>query len=267
MTEANPQSQPHSRNVAGTTVDQDELLKFTEVADTWWDEAGPFKPLHRFNPVRVAYIQEKITEHFATAGNVSEQGRPQPLKGLSLLDVGCGGGLLAEPMARMGAQVSGVDAAEKNIGVAKLHAQQQGLDINYRAMTAEALAAAGEQYDVVLAMEIVEHVADVKLFIQTLTKLVKPGGLLFMATLNRTAKAYALAIVGAEYVLRWLPKGTHEWSKFVTPSEMIGQVEEESAGTMVLEELTGVSLNPLSGKWRLSNDVAVNYMALFKKAA
>jgi 2-polyprenyl-6-hydroxyphenyl methylase/3-demethylubiquinone-9 3-methyltransferase len=195
---------------AHSTVDEAEVERFSRIAEEWWDPRGKFAPLHRLNPVRLAFIRDRAAAHWrrdALAG--------LPLEGLSLLDIGCGGGLLCEPMTRLGAEVTGIDAAERNIATARLHAEGQGLAVDYRKTTAEALAAEGRQYDIVLALEIVEHVADIDLFLKTCGQLAKPGGLVFLSTLNRTAKAWALAIAGAEYVLRWLPRGTHDWRKFL----------------------------------------------------
>lgn len=235
------------------SIDPNEVKKFSAMADQWWDLHGKFKPLHKFNPTRVSYIAQKAAQHFGTDVNFD------PLKGLKLLDVGCGGGLLSEPMRRLGAEVTGIDASEKNIGIASLHAQQTGLNIDYHCASVEALAAGSEQFDIVLTMEVVEHVADVESFLKGCAKLVKPGGLLFVATLNRTLKSYALAIVGAEYVLRWLPRGTHQWEKFLKPSEIEPHL---SAAGVMLRELQGVSFNPLHDRWHLSPDLAVNYMML-----
>jgi 2-polyprenyl-6-hydroxyphenyl methylase/3-demethylubiquinone-9 3-methyltransferase len=194
----------------GVTVDPAEIARFSAIADEWWDPNGKFKPLHRFTPTRLEYIRGRIAGHFGRDALA-----PKPLAGLRLLDIGCGGGLLCEPMARLGASVVGADAAERNVKTAAVHAERQGLAIDYRHTTAEALAEAGELFDVVLNMEVVEHVADVAAFMGACARLVRPGGLMVVATLNRTAKAFALAIVGAEYVLGWLPRGTHTWSKFV----------------------------------------------------
>lgn len=236
-----------------STVDAGEVERFSRIADEWWDSTGKFAPLHRLNPVRLAYIRDHAAAHWhraPLAGN--------PLDGLSLLDIGCGGGLICEPMARLGARVTGADAAERNIGTARLHAEGQGLSIDYRVTTAEALAASGERFDIVLALEIVEHVADIDLFLATCAHLVKPGGLLFLSTLNRTAKAWMLAIAGAEYMLRWLPRGTHDWKKFLKPSEAVRALR---AGGIDTREIVGVVYNPLNRKWSLSKqDLDVNYM-------
>lgn len=237
-----------------TTIDPAELEKFTAMAAEWWDPTGKFKPLHKFNPVRLRYIREKICTHF----NIDSDQR-QPLKGLNLLDIGCGGGLLCEPMTRLGATVTGIDPGDTNITIASTHAEAQDLNIDYQAITAEDLLATGKTYDVVLSMEVVEHVSDVDLFMGSCSKLVKPGGLLFAATLNRTLKSFALAIVGAEYILRWLPKGTHQWDKFVTPDELKQAITQ---GGLTIEETQGVVFNPITDQWSPSTDTDVNYMVL-----
>jgi 2-polyprenyl-6-hydroxyphenyl methylase/3-demethylubiquinone-9 3-methyltransferase len=235
------------------TVDPAEIERFSRIADAWWDPTGKFAPLHQLNPVRIGYIRDRVAAHWQRDALNGE-----PLKGLSLLDIGCGGGLLSEPMTRLGASVTGVDASERNIAVAALHAERGGLAIDYRQGTAEALAESGAQFDVVLALEIVEHVADVDLFLRSCGRMVKPGGLLFLSTLNRTAKAWALAIAGAEYVLGWLPRGTHDWKKFLKPSEVARGLR---AGGIEPQEIVGVVYAPLSRKWSLNrNDLDVNYM-------
>jgi len=235
------------------TVDPAEVERFSRIADEWWDPKGKFGPLHRLNPVRIGYIRDRAAAHWqrdALSG--------RPLDGLSLLDIGCGGGLLSEPMTRLGARVTGVDASGRNISVAALHAERQDLSIDYRQGTAEALADSGAQFDIVMALEIVEHVSDVDLFLQSCGKMVKPGGLLFLSTLNRTAKAWALAIAGAEYVLGWLPRGTHDWKKFLKPSEAVHGLR---AGGIDAQEIVGVVYSPLSRTWSLNkNDLDVNYM-------
>lgn len=234
------------------TVDAAEVERFSALATEWWDPHGKFRPLHKFNPVRLAYIREIACAHFGL-----DQQDMQPFSGLKLLDIGCGGGLLSEPMCRLGADVTGADPSITNIETARVHAAQQGLKIDYRASTAEDLAAAGEMFDIVLNMEVVEHVADVDLFIQTCASMVRPGGVMFIATINRTLKAFALAIVGAEYVLRWLPRGTHSWEKFVTPEEL----EAALAPTALRRRnLDGVTYNPISDEWRRSTDTEVNYV-------
>ncbi|MBT9290716.1 bifunctional 2-polyprenyl-6-hydroxyphenol methylase/3-demethylubiquinol 3-O-methyltransferase UbiG [Prosthecodimorpha staleyi] len=238
-----------------STVDDAEIRRFSAMAAEWWNPAGKFRPLHKFNPVRLGYIKQEVSARFGRDAQA-----PDAFAGLSLLDIGCGGGLLSEPMARLGASVVGADASETNIEVARLHAAEAGLAIDYRATTAEALAASGATFDVVLAMEIVEHVADVGLFVRTVAGMVRPGGLLIMATLNRTLKSYALAIVGAEYVLRWLPRGTHDWRKFVTPEELSRPIE--AAGLTVIDRV-GVVYDPLRDRWsRNARDLDVNYMLL-----
>lgn len=243
----------------GSTVDDAEVARFSAMAAEWWDPAGKFRPLHKFNPVRLGYIKEQICAHFGRDAQASDA-----LAGLKLLDIGCGGGLLCEPMTRLGAKVTGADASETNIEVARIHAADAGLEIDYRATTAESLAEAGESYDVVLNMEVVEHVADVPLYLEACARLVRPGGLMFVATINRTLKAYALAIVGAEYVLRWLPVGTHSFEKLVRPEELEGPLT--SAG-LTLRDRCGVSFNPLADEWRRSADMDVNYMMLFARDA
>ncbi|MGV3573819.1 MAG: bifunctional 2-polyprenyl-6-hydroxyphenol methylase/3-demethylubiquinol 3-O-methyltransferase UbiG [Devosia sp.] len=242
-----------------TTINDAEIAKFTAMAEEWWDPKGKFKPLHKFNPVRLGYIRDNLVSHFGrdTSGM-------RPLEGLKIVDIGCGGGLLCEPLTRLGATVTGVDAAERNISIAKIHAEKSGLDIDYRATTSEALVAAGEKFDVVLNMEVVEHVDNVPLYMKSCADLVAPGGLMFTATLNRTARAYALAILGAEYVLRWLPKGTHDWKKFLTPDEIRSLITRNG---LKVTEGKGVTFNPIADEWRLSSDMAVNYMLLAERPA
>ena len=242
-----------ARSSAPSTVDPAEVERFSRIADEWWDPTGKFAPLHRLGPVRIGYIRDRAATHFSR-----EALSGQPLKGLSVLDIGCGGGLLSEPMARLGATVTGVDASARNIAVASLHAGRQGLSIDYRQETAEALASSAAQFDIVLALEIVEHVADVDLFLASIGRLVKPGGLLFLSTLNRTAKAWALAIAGAEYLLGWLPRGTHDWKKFLKPSEVVRGL---AAGGIETQEIVGVVYSPFSRAWSLNRtDLDVNYM-------
>ncbi len=243
-----------------TTVDPAEIERFSRIAAEWWDPAGKFAPLHRLNPVRLGFIRDRACNHWQRDPMAGA-----PLRGLSVLDIGCGGGLLSEPMARLGAQVTGVDAASRNVRVAALHAEGQALAIDYRQGTAEALAASGAQFDIVLALEIVEHVADVDLFLRSCGRMVKPEGLLFLSTLNRTAKAWALAIAGAEYVLGWLPRGTHDWRKFLKPSEVVRGLR---AGGIEAEEIVGVVYSPLSRAWSLNRrDLDVNYMLYGRKLA
>ena len=232
--------------------DPSEIAKFEAMAAEWWDPKGKFKPLHMMNPVRLGYITTQIAAEFGR-----DLKAPRPFEGLRLLDIGCGGGLLSEPMARLGAQVVGADAAAKNIEVARIHADQVGLQIDYRAETAEALLAAGEAFDAVLAMEIVEHVADPPAFVRSCHDLLRPGGVLVASTLNRTARSFAAAIVGAEWVMRWLPRGTHEWSRFITPDELAEMME--GAGLRVADR-RGMVFNPISWGWSLSDrDLSVNY--------
>lgn len=239
---------------AEISVDPQEIEKFSALAAEWWNPHGKFGVLHKFNPVRLAFIKEELTARFGRDPFARE-----PLAGLSLLDIGCGGGLLCEPMARLGARVTGVDPSEKNIKTAMVHAEEQGLAIDYRASTAEALAAAGQRFDVILNMEVVEHVKEPSAFMATTASMLNPGGVMITATLNRTLKSFALAIIGAEYVLGWLPKGTHQWEKFITPGELGGMLK---AAGLEPREPVGVTYNPLSGQWRRSRDTDVNYMVL-----
>ncbi len=235
------------------SIDDAEIARFEEVAANWWDSDGQFRPLHRMNPTRVAYIRDALCRHFRRT-----PGDPAPFDGLTIADVGCGGGLLCEPMARLGARVTGVDAGEEAVSIARLHARQMGLEIEYRQATAEALAAEGGTFDAVLALEIVEHVADVDAFLAALAALVRPGGALIMSTLNRTPKSFGLAIVGAEYLLRWVPRGTHDWRKFVRPSELAAGLRRQG---ITVDEVRGMVFNPLSGGWSLSErDIDVNYL-------
>jgi 2-polyprenyl-6-hydroxyphenyl methylase/3-demethylubiquinone-9 3-methyltransferase len=246
-----------SRNPPASTVDQAEIDQFDRLAATWWNEKGPMATLHKFNPARLAYIRDHVTTHFGR-----DPKQAACLSGLRMLDIGCGGGILSEPLARLGASMVGADPAAKNVEVARRHAAQSGLAIDYRVTVAEDLADAGERFDVVLAMEVVEHVADVPLFVKRCAEMVKPGGLLVAATLNRTMKSFALAIVGAEYVLRWLPRGTHDWNKFVTPDEL--EIAIEKAGLRVTDE-RGVIYNLLADRWQLSTDTDVNYMVVAER--
>ena len=241
------------------TIDADEVAHFARLAGQWWDPRGPWATLHRFNPVRLGYIRDRTAAHFGR-----DPARLDSLKDLRILDIGCGGGVLSEPLARLGATMVGADPVEENIAAATHHAAQAGLAIDYRSTTAEALVEAGERFDVVLAMEVVEHVADVDLFIQAAADLVKPDGLMFVATLNRTMKSFALAIVGAEYILRWIPRGTHQWDKFITPDEL--ELTLEQAGLAVTDK-AGVIYNLFADRFQLSSDMDANYMVVAEKAA
>ena len=242
-----------------STINDAEIAKFTAMAEEWWDPKGKFKPLHKFNPVRLAYIRDQLIAHFGRDGSVM-----RPLEGLRIVDIGCGGGLLCEPLTRLGATVTGVDAAERNIAIAKIHAEKSGLSIDYRVTTSEALVAAGESYDVVLNMEVVEHVDNVPLYMKSCADLVKPGGLSLTATLNRTLRARAFAIFAAERILRWLPVGTHDWNKFLTPDEIKTLLTRN--GLKVTAE-TGVVFHPLADEWRKSSDMAINYMVMAERPA
>lgn len=241
------------------SIDRNELAKFAALADEWWDPDGPMRPLHQLNPLRVAYIRDRLCAHYDR-----EPLRPRPLEGLALLDVGCGGGLLSEPMSRLGARTTAIDAGADILSAAATHGEQAGLEIDYHLATAEEWAAAGHRYDVVLAMEVVEHVADLGSFLAALASMVKPGGAMVLATLNRTARSYALAIVGAERILRWLPRGTHRWEKFVKPGELSRTLRSAGVG---LTDTTGVSYRAAARGWRISRDKSVNYMAFGVKPA
>jgi 2-polyprenyl-6-hydroxyphenyl methylase/3-demethylubiquinone-9 3-methyltransferase len=250
MTSTPPASAP--------TIDAAELERFSRLADEWWNPRGKMAPLHKFNPVRLAYVRDAACRQFGRDAK-----RLDSLKGLRILDIGCGGGLLSEPLARIGAGVVGADPAEANVAAARRHAEEAGVAVDYRAITAEALAAAGERFDVVLAMEVIEHVADVPLFLSCCAGMVAPGGLMIAATLNRTLKSFALAIVGAEYVLGWLPRGTHQWDKFITPVELETAIEK--SGLAVIDR-AGVVYDLLADRWRLSGDTDVNYMLTAERA-
>lgn len=240
------------------SIDADEVAKFSRIASEWWDPKGKFKPLHKFNPVRLKFLRETLVSHFGL-----DEKAVKPLDGLRLLDIGCGGGLVSEPMSRMGASVTGVDASEANIKTAMVHAEEGGLTIDYRAGTIEALAEAGEPpFDVVLNLEIIEHVADPETFLKDCASLVKPGGIMVVATLNKTFKSLALAKIGAEYILRWLPPGTHDFSKFLAPDDISNWMTE--AG-LICDDAVGVSFNPLMDRWSVSTDTDVNYMVVGRK--
>jgi 2-polyprenyl-6-hydroxyphenyl methylase/3-demethylubiquinone-9 3-methyltransferase len=239
---------------AAPSVDPAEVAKFAGMAAEWWDPNGKFRPLHRFNPVRLGFIRDTATAHWKRDTRAIK-----PFGGLTLLDIGCGGGLLSEPLARMGFDVLGVDASEESVRIAAAHAAGSGLKLRYRAATAETLTEEGSLFDFVIAMEVAEHVADVGAFVSACAKLVSPGGLLIVATINRTLKSLALAKIGAEYVLRWLPAGTHDWNRFITPAEL--QHDLEAAGLDV-ENIQGVRFDPLRWDWQLARDTDVNYMAV-----
>jgi 2-polyprenyl-6-hydroxyphenyl methylase/3-demethylubiquinone-9 3-methyltransferase len=234
------------------------VARFAALAEAWWDPEGAFRPLHRLNPVRLAYLRDRLAAHFRRDAKAET-----PLAGLRILDIGCGGGLLSEPLARLGARVTGIDASERNIEIARAHAAASGLAVDYRATTAEALAESGARFDAVANMEVVEHVADLDEFLRASCALLAPGGVMAVATINRTPQSFALAIVGAEYLLRWLPRGTHDWRKFIRPSELAARLRAQGAR---LVELKGVRYSPLTGRFALSEDLSVNYMALVAAA-
>jgi 2-polyprenyl-6-hydroxyphenyl methylase/3-demethylubiquinone-9 3-methyltransferase len=240
-----------------TSVDPAEVAKFSAIAAEWWDPTGKFAPLHKFNPVRLSFLKGEAAAHFGRDARSL-----RPFEGLTLLDIGCGGGLLSEPMARLGFAVTGADASERNIGTAKAHAAQSGLDIDYRVVTAEELAAEGRSYDVVLNMEVVEHVADVQAYLAACARLVRPGGITVVATMNKTLKSLTLAKIGAEYVLGWLPRGTHDWNRFIPPAELRAMLENSGLTSLKTQ---GVSFNLLAWDWFLSSDVDVNYMITAKR--
>ena len=234
-----------------TTINREEIQKFSKLAEEWWDVNGKFKPLHLFNPVRIEYIVENLKNHF----NIKNT-KTNSLTGLKILDIGCGGGLISEPMARLGAEVTGIDASEKNINIAKMHSKENRLKINYINTSPENFEEF-EKYDVILNLEIVEHVSDVKLYIQSCQKLLKKNGIMFTATLNRSLTSYIKAIIGAEYILRWLPIGTHDWNKFIKPEELENLLFKEK---MITKDVSGLNYNPFTKKWKRSKDLSVNYI-------
>ena len=238
-----------------STINKKEIDKFSKIADDWWNPEGKFKPLHQFNPERIKYIKDNTIKHF----NLTN--KDKPFKNLNILDIGCGGGLLSEPMSRLGGNVTGIDASEKNIISAKIHAKQNNLNISYFCNSPENFKS-NKKFDLVLNMEIVEHVEDVNFFIKKSSELLKKNGLMFVATLNRTLKSYIFAIIGAEYILRWLPIGTHEWNKFLTPEELTNFGQKNS---LLVEKIDGMVFNPLTNRWNVSPDCAVNYIIKFKK--
>jgi|TARA_B110000444_G_scaffold247435_1_gene270077 2-polyprenyl-6-hydroxyphenyl methylase/3-demethylubiquinone-9 3-methyltransferase len=239
-----------------TTINKEEIQKFSKIADEWWDVQGKFKPLHMFNPIRIEYILDKITAHF----NLDKKNK-LPIQGLKVLDIGCGGGLISEPMTRLGASVTGIDASEKNIKVASLHAKNNQLNINYLNISPEQLDKK-EKYDVILNLEVVEHVDNLDLYLSSCSKLIKKDGLMFTATINRTLTSYIKAIVGAEYILRWLPIGTHDWNKFLKPEELQNKLDKLNLST---KDISGLSFNPLLSKWKRSDDLSVNYIIVVEK--
>ena len=238
-----------------TTINQEEIQKFSKLADEWWDVNGKFKPLHMFNPIRIDYILNTVKKHF------NKTGKTLPLEGLKFLDIGCGGGLISEPMSRLGADVTGIDASEKNIKIAKAHAQKNNLNIKYLNKSPEELNNS-HQFDVILNLEIVEHVEDVNLYFESCVGLLKKNGLMFTATINRTFSSYIKAIIGAEYVLRWLPIGTHDWNKFLKPEEIESKITKLN---LSIKDVKGLVFNPLTKKWKTSDDVSVNYVMVGKK--
>ncbi len=237
------------------TINKKEIEKFSQIAEEWWDPQGKFKPLHKFNPIRISYIKENIIKSF----KLNHQ--KKPLQKIKILDIGCGGGLLSEPMSRLGADVTGIDASAKNIAVAKIHSKKSKLKINYICSSPEKLKT-GSKFDVILNMEIIEHVNDVNYFLESCSKLLKKKGIMFVATLNKTLKSYIFAIVGAEYILQWLPIGTHEWEKFVNPSELI---KIQKKNNLELDKLDGMSYNIIKDEWKVSSDKSVNYICKFTK--
>ena len=237
------------------TINKKEIEKFSKIAEEWWDPAGKFKPLHKFNPIRISYIKDNIIRNF------KPQDKKKPLDKIKILDIGCGGGLLSEPMCRLGADVTAIDASEKNIEVAKLHSRKNNLKINYICTSPEKLKNQN-QFDVILNMEIVEHVEDVNFFLRSCSKLLKKNGIMFIATLNKTLKSYIFAIVGAEYIMRWLPIGTHDWEKFLKPEELISMLKKNNLN---VEKVEGMKFNLLTDKWSISKDKSINYIAKFIK--
>ena len=237
------------------TINKKEIEKFSKIAEEWWNPNGKFKPLHKFNPIRISYIKENIIKTFKL------DHKKAPLKNIKILDIGCGGGLLAEPMCRLGAKVTAIDASKKNINVAKLHAKKNNLKINYICASPEKLKNENK-FDVILNMEIVEHVENVNFFLKSCSKLLKKDGIMFVATLNKTLKSYIFAIVGAEYILRWLPIGTHEWEKFLKPEELISIQKENN---LIIDKIDGMKFNMLTDKWNVSRDKSINYIAKFIK--
>ena len=237
------------------TINKQEIAKFSKMASDWWNPLGKFKPLHKFNPIRIKYIRDSAVKHFKIKSN------NQPLKNLNILDIGCGGGLLSEPMNKLGASVTGIDASKTNINIAKIHSKKNKLKINYICASPENLKI-NKKFDIILNMEIVEHVEDVNFFLQSCSKLLKKNGIMFVATLNKTLKSYIFAIIGAEYILRWLPIGTHEWEKFIKPEELI---KIQKKNNLKLDKLDGMKFNPITDEWKLTQDKSINYITKFIK--
>ncbi|OIT00208.1 PREDICTED: ubiquinone biosynthesis O-methyltransferase, mitochondrial [Nicotiana attenuata] len=256
-----PPPSPNPSTTSTSSLNEFELAKFSAISETWWDAEGPFKPLHMMNPTRLAFIRSSLCRHFRKDPNCT-----RPFEGLKFVDVGCGGGILTEPLARMGATVMGVDAVDKNIKIARLHADldPKASSIEYRCTTAENLVEEQRQFDAVISLEVIEHVADPAGFCQSLSALTIPGGATVISTINRSMRAYATTIVAAEYLLHWLPKGTHQWSSFVTPEELVLILQRAS---ITVQEMAGFVYNPLTGCWFLSDDISVNYIALGTKPA
>ena len=238
-----------------TSVNKKEIEKFSKMAEEWWDPNGKFKPLHKFNPIRIRYIKHNIIDHF----NLNDKSKP--LNKINILDIGCGGGLLSEPMSRLGADVVGIDASEKNIKIAKMHAEKNNLKIDYKITSPEKLKT-NKKFDVILNMEIVEHVEDVNFFIKSCAKLLKKNGIMFVATLNKTLKSYVFGIIGAEYIMRWLPIGTHEWEKFLNPDDLIAISKKNN---LTMQKLDGMKYNIIKDQWTISTDKSVNYISIFNK--
>ena len=241
-----------------STVDADEVARFAAIADTWWNTTGEFRPLHKLNPTRIAFIRDHVAAHFGR-----DITKDRPFEGLTFLDVGCGGGLLCEPLCRLGGTVTGIDAAQESLGVAQHHATQGGLDINYRRILPEEILEENQQFDVIINMEVVEHVADVDQFLDVCGQLVKPGGVMVTSTINRTVKSLALAKIGAEYILRWVPAGTHDWRKFIKPSELAKGLRPPG---IEFQDIKGMTYSPAKDEWHLSSDLDVNYLVFATKA-
>ncbi|MGY9004578.1 MAG: bifunctional 2-polyprenyl-6-hydroxyphenol methylase/3-demethylubiquinol 3-O-methyltransferase UbiG [Alphaproteobacteria bacterium] len=252
MTASSDNQAPQGKNGNQGSLDPEDVARFEALADEWWDPDGPFRPLHLFNPVRIGFIRNQICGHFGRDPKMK-----LPLSGLKILDIGCGGGLVAEPMARLGATVTGIDPSPKNTGTAQTHGASMGLNITYKAQTAEQTASAEVRFDVVLMLEVLEHVADMDVFMDAATKLVAPKGLLIAATINRTSKAYAFAIVGAEYILGWVPRGTHDWNRFIKPEELTANLARRD---FQIKTLSGLTYGPISRRWKTSSDVSVNFI-------